>query len=149
MNSKQMNVLVVIVLTSLLFIVFDCLKGKAGTLEPTAPPQPTMVTLDQLSAQIATISSPVEKVVRGVITFEKKSPAEVTHDFSPPVDPNRCVVLLGNAVAFDRESNPSSYQEWIARTGACLIDLTQTQITVQIESHPAFQKIGYQIIEYK
>ena len=64
MSSKKLNVVALVGLAALLFMVFDCLTGKAGSLEPNAPPQPTMVTLSQLSAQIAALSSPVEKVVR-------------------------------------------------------------------------------------
>lgn len=147
MKSKKLNVLTIIVLTTLLLIIFDCLTGKAGNLEPNAPPQPTMVTLSQLSAQIAALSSPVEKVVRGLITFENSPPVEQAQDFSPAVDPNRCVVLLSDAVA--TEHTTTDYPGWTARTGACLIDLTDSQITVRVEPHPTKQKVSYQIIEYK
>jgi hypothetical protein len=146
MSSKKLNVVALVGLAALLFMVFDCLTGKAGSLEPNAPPQPTMVTLSQLSAQIAALSSPVEKVVRGLITFENGNPVEQIQDFSPAVDPNRCVVLLSDAVATTHETTED---EWIARTGACLIDLTDSQITVRVEPHPAEQKVSYQIIEYK
>ena len=105
MKPKEKNVLVIVVLTALFFVAFDCFTGKAGSLEPNAPPQPTMVTLSQISAQIETLSSPVEKVVRGVITINKDE-ATGFENFSPAVDPNRCVVMLSDAVAFNRESNP-------------------------------------------
>jgi hypothetical protein len=146
MSSKKLNVVALVGLAALLFMVFDCLTGKAGSLEPNAPPQPTMVTLSQLSAQIAALSSPVEKVVRGLITFENGNPVEQIQDFSPAVDPNRCVVLLSDSVATTHETTED---EWIARTSACLIDLTDSQITVRVEPHPADQKVSYQIIEYK
>ncbi len=147
MSSKKLNVVALVGLAALLFMVFDCLTGKAGSLEPNAPPQPTMVTLSQLSAQIAALSSPVEKVVRGLITFENGSSVEKYQDFSPAVDPNRCVVLLSDAVA--TEHTTADYPDWLGRTGACLIDLTDSQITVRVEPHPANQKVSYQIIEYK
>ena len=146
MKSKELNVLIIIVLAALLFIVFDCLKGKAGNLEPNAPPQSTMVTLGQISAQIEALSLPVKKVVRGVITIEKNE-ATGLQNLPSPVDPNHSVVLLNNAVVFNQESNPDD--KWLARTGACLTALTETQISVQVEPHPAEQKVGYQIIEYK
>ena len=146
MKSKEKNVLLIVVLTALLLIVFHCFTGKAGNLEPNAPPQSTMVTLGQLSAQIEALSSPIEKVVRGVITFENGGSVELTQGFSPVVDPNRSVVLLSDAVATTHETTED---EWIARTGACLIDLTDLQITVRVEPHPAEQKVSYQIIEYK
>jgi len=146
MKPKAKKVLLVAVLTTLLFIVFDCLTGKAGDLEPNAPPQPTMVTLGELSAQIQAISLPVKKVVRGVITFPKNGDAELTQDFSPAVDPNQSVVLLSDAVASEHSNH--DYPDWAARTGTCLIALTQTQITVRVEPHPAEQKVSYQIIEY-
>ena len=145
MSSKKLNVVALIGLAALLFMVFDCLTGKAGSLEPNAPPQPTMVTLIQLSAQIAALSSPVEKVVRGLITFDD-GVVESTQVLSSTVDPNRCVVLLSDSVATTHETTED---EWIARTGACLIDLTDSQITVRVEPHPAEQKVSYQIIEYK
>ncbi len=146
MSSKKLNVVALVGLAALLFMVFDCLTGKAGSLEPNAPPQPTMVTLSQLSNQIAALSSPVEKVVRGLITFENGSSVEKYQDFSPAVDPNRCVVLLSDSVATTHETTED---EWIARTSACLVDLTDSQITVRVEPHPANQKVSYQIIEYK
>ncbi len=146
MSSKKLNVVALVGLAALLFMVFDCLTGKAGSLEPNAPPQPTMVTLSQLSAQIAALSSPVEKVVRGLITFENGNSVEKYQDFSPAVDPNRCVVLLSDSVA---TTHPTTSDEWIARTSACLVDLTDSQITVRVEPHPANQKVSYQIIEYK
>ena len=145
MSSKKLNVVALVGLTALLFMVFDCLTGKAGSLEPNAPPQPTMVTLSQLSAQIAALSSPVEKVVRGLITFDD-GVVESTQGLSSAVDPNSCVVLLSQAVA---TGHPTTSDEWIARTSACLVDLTDSQITVRIEPHPAEQKVSYQIIEYK
>jgi len=148
MKSKEKNVLVIVVLTALFFMAFDCFTGKAGSLEPNAPPQPTMATLGQISAQIEAMSSPVEKVVRGVITFPYPGNTEQSQGFSPAVDPNRCVVMFSDAVAFNRESNPV-YEEWLARTGVCLIGLTETQIIVEVEGHRADQKVSYQIIEYK
>ena len=147
MNSKKLNVLVIIGLAVLLFTVFDCLTGKAGSLEPNAPPQPTMVTLSQLSAQIEALSSPVEKVVRGLITFQNGQPVEQAQDFSPAVDPNRCVVLLSDTVASSHATH--DYAEWAARTSTCLIELSETQIMVRVEPHPTEQKVSYQIIEYK
>ena len=148
MKSKEKNVLVIVVLTALFFIAFDCFTGKAGSLEPNASPQPTMATLGQISAQIEAMSPPVEKVVRGVITFPYNGDKELTQDFSPAVDPNRSVVLLSGSVAFDRNTDPS-YDKWLARTSSCLINLTETQITVEVEDHQAGQKVSYQIIEYK
>ncbi|MBA7686617.1 hypothetical protein ES703_95067 [subsurface metagenome] len=146
MSSKKLNVVALVGLAALLFMVFDCLTGKAGSLEPNAPPQPTMVTLGEISAQIAALSSPVEKVVRGLITFQNGG-SEQYQNFSPAVDPNRCVVLLSDSVA--TEHTTADYPDWLGRTGACLVDLTDSQITVCVEPHPANQKVSYQIIEYK
>jgi hypothetical protein len=146
MKSKRGKILLIVVLTALLFVVFDCLTGKAGNLEPNAPPEPTMVTLGQISAQIEALSSPVKKVVRGVITIEKNETTGLD-SLSSSVDPNCSVVLLSDAVASEH-GNPD-YPEWLARTGACLVGLTEGQITVRVEDHQAEQKVSYQIIEYK
>ena len=150
MKSEEKNVLLIVGLTFLLFITFTVITGKAGNLEPTASPQPTMVTLDQISAQIAALSSPIEKVVRGVITFPESTyggvGVELSQSFSPAVDPNRSVVMLSPTVASE---HPIADGSWIARTGACLIELTETQITVRVEPLPAVKKVSYQIIEYK
>lgn len=146
MGTKEKDVLLIVIPAALLFTAFYSLTGKAGNLEPYAAPQPTMVTLDQLSTQIAELSSPVKKVVRGVITFERNESVELDI-FSPAVDPNRSVVLLSDAVVFERDSNPDD--KWVSRCGACLIELIETQITVRIETHDAKQKVSYQIIEYK
>lgn len=146
MKSKEKNVLVIVVLTALFFVAFDCFTGKAGSLEPNAPPQPTMVTLGEISTQIETLSSPVEKVVRGVITINKDE-ATGFENFSPAVDPNRSVVLLSDAVA--TEHTTPDFPDWLGRTGACLTELTGDQITVQVEQQQVDQKVSYQIIEYK
>ena len=146
MKSKEKKVLIVVVLTILLFVLFNCLTGEAGSLEPNAPPESTMVTLGQISAQIEALSSPVKKVVRGVITIEKNETTGLD-SLSSPVDPNCSVVLLSDAVASEHGS--SDYPEWLARTGACLVGLTEGQITVRVEDHQAEQEVSYQIIEYK
>ena len=150
MKSKEKNVLVIVGLGALLFMVFDGFTGKAGILEPNAPPQPTMATLGQISAQIEALSSPVEKVVRGVITlpYEANGVAiESTQGLSSVVDPNRSVVLLSDAIASDHSSTEGG--EWTARTGACLVSLTETEITVRVEGFRTEQEVSYQIIEYK
>lgn len=149
MEPKERDVLFIVVLAALLFMAFDCFTGKAGSLNPPGPPQETMVTLSELNTKIEALSSPVKKVVRGVITFEdEEQDVEITQSFSPTViDPNRSVVLLSDAVVLNHESNPDD--EWISRCGACLINLTDTQITVRVEKHAADQKVSYQIIEYK
>ena len=149
MKSEEKNILLIVGLTSLLFITFTVITGKAGNLEPTAPPQPTMVTLDQISAQIAALSSPIGKVVRGVITFPDSTyggGVELSQAFSPAVDPNRSLVMLSPTVTSE---NPGADSSWVARTGACLIELTETQITVRVEPLPVVKKVSYQIIEYK
>jgi len=146
MRAKEKDVLLTIIAAALLFIVFDCLTGKAGSLEPYAAPQPTMVTLDQLSIQIAELSSPVKKVVKGIITFEDDVSSK-TETFTPTVDPNRCIVLLSDAVSCELPTTDDNV--WMSRTGTCLFSLTDSAITILTEPHPAVRNVSYQIIEYK
>ncbi len=145
MRAKEKNILLIVILAALLFMVFDCFTGKAGSLEPNEPPGSTMVTLSQLSAKIEALSSPIKKVVRGVITFENYETIDL-QDLSSSVDPNHSVVMLNDAVASNHDG---TIDDWISRTGACLIDLTETQITVRVELLPMEQKVSYQVIEYK
>jgi hypothetical protein len=146
MIAKEKDVLLIAIAAALLFTAFYCLTGKAGSLEPYAAPQPTMVTLDQLSSQIAELSSPVKKVVRGVITFAREQEEKFT-GLSAEIDPNRSVVLLSDAVVFERDGNTDD--KWISRNGACLTSFTGEGITVRVERHAALQEVSYQIIEYK
>lgn len=145
MRSKE-SIVIFGVVSAVLFVVFDGLIGKAGNLNPSGPPGSTMVTLEQISSQIDAISSPVNKVVRGVITFDKWA-VEQTRTLPLAVDPNHCVVLLSDAVALNPPSDLDN--NWISRTGACLTELTGTQIKVCVEARPAEQKVSYQIIEYR
>ncbi len=147
MEPKERDVLLIVILAALLFTVFDCLTGKAGSLEPYAAPQPTMVTLDHINTQIEELSSPVKKVVRGVITFPKNETTGID-DFSPSVvDPNRSVVLLSDAVSCELPTTDDNV--WMSRTGTCLFSLTDSAITILTEPHPAVRNVSYQIIEYK
>jgi hypothetical protein len=147
MKSKKFTVLFVVA-TILLFTALFVMKGTAGNLEPNAPPGSTMVTLGQLSSQIAAISSPVEKVIRGVITLDANDVAvESIQNLSSTIDPNRSVVMLSDAIASDHSGTATS---WMARNGACLVALTPTAITVRAEGlHATTQKVSYQIIVYK
>jgi len=145
MRYKEKDVVIIFILAALLFMVFDCLTGKAGNLEPTEPPGPTMVTLNELNTKIEALSSPVQKVVRGTIIFDKNKTTE-SQMLSSPIDPNHSVILLSDAVASNHDGDTDA---WISRTGACLSDLTSDEITIQVELQPAEQKVSYQIIEYK
>jgi hypothetical protein len=151
MNLKKVNVSSYFVLTFLLVMAFAIINGKAGSLEPTAPPGPTMVTLDQLSAKIDALSSPVEKVVRGIITLPSTTGEQAVdsneQNLPVAVDPNHCVVLLSDAVASEHVSTSASY--WEGRTGVCVTAFTTTTIKVRGEGLRSEQKVSYQIIQYK
>jgi hypothetical protein len=121
---------------------------NAGSLTPPAGPvAPTMRTLDQISADIASLQAPVKRVVRGVITFDKDGAPELSQAFAPPIDPSKSVVSLSDAVAMDCNLTPAPV---IARHGACLISLTATQITVRVDNNIPITgaKVSYQIVEY-
>ena len=149
MKSKKFAILVVVT-TAMAFAVFFVMKGNAGNLEPNAPPGPTMVTLGQLSSQIAAISSPVEKVIHGVITLQStasEQAVEAEQSLPVVVDPNHCVVMLSNAVASIHTTTDASY--WESRTGVCVVAFTTTTIKVRGEGLRTEQTVSYQIIEYK
>ena len=114
--------------------------SSAG-LNPSAPPAETMTTLENISAQITALSSPVKQVVRGVITGTQYLYTK-TATLPAEVDPNKCVVLLGDVVV----SVVSEYP----RTGTVLVSLEPTSITVQRDPYIGFNWfVSYQIIEYK
>jgi hypothetical protein len=88
------------------------------------------------------LSGGVNKVVRGVITFNGTT-TEVGQNFSPSIDPARSLVLLSPPVR-----SPSGFMGG----GAILISLTTSRITVAIDgnSNSDFTyRVSYQIIEYK
>ena len=150
MNPKNLNVLSYFVLIFLLVMAFAIINGKAGSLEPTAPPGPTMVTLDQLNAKIDALSSPVEKVVHGTISLPSttsEQAVEATQTLPVVVDPNHCVVLLSDSVASEHIATNASY--WEGRTGVCVAAFTTTTIKVRGEGLRSAQTVSYQIIQYK
>jgi hypothetical protein len=150
MNPKNLNVLSYFVLIFLLVMAFAIINGKAGSLEPTAPPGPTMVTLDQLNAKIDALSSPVEKVVHGTITLSSTTSelaVEAEQTLPVVVDPNHCVVLLSDSVSSEHISTSASY--WEGRTGVCVAAFTTTTIKVRGEGLRSAQTVSYQIIQYK
>jgi len=139
------------VIIFLLVLAFAIINSKAGSLNPDLPPGSTMVTLSELSAKIDALSSPVEKVVRGIITLPANSNEQAvdSNEQSLPVtvDPNRCVVLLSDAISSDH-SGAATY--WTARNGTCLVALTPTAIIVRAEGlRTQTQTVSYQIIQYK
>ena len=149
METKRKSAKVVVSLLALVGLLVFSLFAVGGSLEPGAPPGPTMKTLDEISAQIAALSSPINNVIRGVIDFPLEGSATQSDTFSPTADPNRSVVLLSDAVG--NSFGGPWYSEWIARNGACLISLTESEITIQVESQASSGglKVSYQIIEYK
>lgn len=91
------------------------------------------------------IAGSVNRVVRGVISFNGSPQVQVT--FSPSVDPTRSVVILSPTVV-----SPGTGTSFNSRNGAILVDLTSTRITVAVDdpgSSLSPLRVSYQIIEYK
>jgi len=146
MKTKQKKIKTAVSVLVLAGLVVFGLTAIGGDLEPSAPPGPTMKTLDEISAEIAQ-SSPIKNVVRGVIEYTWDQPTSQSQAFSPAVDPNKSVVYLSDAIGWQVGTLAEST---IARNGACLMSLTESEITVVVESHGQFnQMVSYQIVEYK
>ncbi len=144
MKKTKTNLVVTLVFL-LVFLIIAAIN-QAGILEPNSPPGPTMKTLDDISAEISQ-NSPIKKVVRGVIEYTWDQSTVQNQSFSPPVDPNKSVVYLSEAMGYPVGGITEST---ISRNGACLISLTDSEITVEVEPHGQFnQKVSYQILEYK
>lgn len=146
MKVKGKSCVFVVLAVSAGLVVFNCLKGVAGNLEPDGAPGPTMVTLGQLSEQIQGLSSPVNRVVRGVVTIARDAMV-ATASLPSQVNPDKCVVLLSDSVT--TEQRVVTYPDWVARTGAAMVSLTANDITVRVEPLSAQMVVSYQIIEYK
>jgi len=154
MNIKTLYpALIIAAVISASVLLLSTLSTRAGSLEPPAAPEPTMVTLEQLSNQIQSLSHPVRFVVKGVVTVpEEQTSSSASLSAASPndvtIEPNSCSVLLSDAVA-TQHSGTANPEEWLTRNGAYLISLTKSQITVGVEIVPVPQKVGYQIIQYK
>lgn len=122
--------------------------ATAGTLTPPpGPVAPTMKTLDELSSQISQIpAGSIKRVIRGMIPFPLNQ-EELPQAFSPAIDPTKSVVTLSPTCATDYLPTTAAMA---ARTGACVIDLTSSQITVRVDAvvRAVPLKVSYQIIEY-
>jgi hypothetical protein len=92
----------------------------------------------------AVAASPINQVVRGVITFSGSN-YEVTQSFSPNVNPNKSVVLLSQNVQLPGSGSLSVV------IAPCLVSLSTGSITVAINSGSGLlpQRVSFQIIEYK
>jgi len=146
METKQKSAKVVASVLALAGLAVFSLFAVGGSLQPTAPPGPTMKTLDEISNEIGQ-SSPIKTVVRGVIEYTWDQSTTQSQDFSPAVDPNKSIVYLSDAVG---QLVGSIVGDTIARNGACLISLTESEITVEVDQQGQFdQKVSYQIVEYK
>jgi hypothetical protein len=95
----------------------------------------------------AVAASPINQVVRGVITFTGTN-YEVSQSFSPHVDPSKSVVLLSENVLQPGGSGP--IQQIVA---PCLVSLSTGSITVALNYNGGVggptQRVSFQIIEYK
>lgn len=140
------------VLIALVVVMGVVLWVHAGNLTPPAGPvAPTMKTLEQISNQIAALpggSGPIKRILRGTITISKDTDPPVgSATFSPAIDPTRSVVLLADPVALDF---PTCTNTLAARTGACLVSLSETQITLRVDKTTSVTgaMASFQIVEY-
>ena len=122
--------------------------ATAGTLTPPPGPiAPTMKTLDEISTQISQIpAGSIKRVIRGVIPFQIDQ-EELSQPFNPTIDPTKSVVTLSPTCAGDYLPTTAAMA---SRTGACVIDLTSSQITIRVDAvvRVVPLKVSYQIIEY-
>lgn len=122
---------------------------RAGSLTPPAGPvAPTMRTLDQISADIAALpSASIKRVTHGYVEYPRDT-LVATQTISPAIDPARSIVTLGPTVA---TGQPTSFSNTMfSRSGACVVSLTATTITIKVDvvnaSFPL--AVSYQIVEY-
>jgi len=135
------------------------LWANAGDLNPPAGPvTPTMKTLAQLSAEHAQLAGAiagisggggggVKQIVRGVVELASGVP-QSSASFSPEINPSKSVVVLSDAVIVNMVS---SFTNTLGgRSGACLMELTASSITVRVDETTAtgIRRVSYQIIEY-
>ncbi len=103
------------------------------------------------TAKTITFSSgaTIKQVVRGVITFDAGQ-HELSGSLSPSIDPGKSVVFLSPVV---NSQFVVSDKAGAMRSGACLVSLTASQITISIDSmvgssQQPQRRVSYQVIEY-
>lgn len=93
----------------------------------------------------------VNRVVRGIVMFSGTT-ADVTKSFSPPINPEKSIVLLSAPVF---SGSPGSGMYATSRLGATVIELNDSQITIAVDEPFSDSwkilpcRVSFQIIEFR
>lgn len=132
-----------------------------GTVQTTAAIVPGVVTTSMIAdgaitqAKLAVdlvASGGINRVVRGIATFNANTTTDVKTTFDPDINPEKSVVLL-SAPVFSRIPGAGDYDP--SRLGAALIELKEGSITIAVDYpfgareiiYPC--RVSFQIIEFR
>ena len=96
--------------------------------------------------------SGINRVIRGVVTFQANTDTDVRKTFTPSINPEKSVVLV-SAPVFSQIPGAGDYDP--SRLGAAVIDLTNNAITIAVDYpfgsreiiYPC--RVSFQIIEFR
>ena len=123
--------------------------ANAGDLNPPGGPiSPTMLTLEDLSAQLGDLAGcRINRVVRGTVEFGALDRL-ASADLDPPIDPERSIVRLSAPVLSQLQNQSVALNE-----RPLVESLTTNSITVRVAEINNVQfvtrYVAYEIVEYR